>query len=173
MPTAPVSYVFRTKLMFDKRTYRDILICGDQTFEQLHEAIFAAFDRDDEHLYRFTVRKTVPGMADLQKALRRFGFPAVRSRADNSCEMLIIACPECCDEPDSWADEQFNAAKTKIRELGFSVKQKFEYLFDFGDEWNHEIEVMDILPVAQQRKYPSVIKAHGESPAQYDDLDEE
>ena len=173
MPATPVAYVFRVKLMFDKRTYRDILIRDEQTFEQLHEVIFAAFDRYDEHLYYFTVKKIIPGMVDLQKALRQLGFPASRKRGGNTCETLEIACPESCDEPDSWADEQFNAAKTKIRKFDFAVKQKFEYLFDFGDEWNHEIEVMDILPIEPQRKYPSVIKVRGDSPAQYDDPDEE
>ena len=173
MSVTPAAYVFRVKLMFDKRTYRDILIRGDQTFEQLHEAIFTAFGRYDEHLYRFTVKRTIPGIADLQKAFRQLGFPVVQRRADKGCETLEIASPECCDEPDSWADEQFDAARTRIRNFDFAVKQKFEYLFDFGDEWNHEIEVVDILPVEPQRKYPSVIKARGDSPAQYDGPDEE
>ena len=41
----------------NKEIRRDIEIRGDQTFEQLHQTIFAAFDRFDEHLYEFQFGK--------------------------------------------------------------------------------------------------------------------
>lgn len=38
-----------------KVTARTIQIKGSQTLEALHEAIFAAFDREEEHLYEFNL----------------------------------------------------------------------------------------------------------------------
>jgi hypothetical protein len=34
---------------------RTIQIRGDQTLEDLHHAIFAAFDREEEHMYEFQI----------------------------------------------------------------------------------------------------------------------
>ena len=36
---------------------RTIQICGDQTLEDLHHAIFDAFDRFDDHMYEFQFGK--------------------------------------------------------------------------------------------------------------------
>ncbi len=41
-----------------KEVSRVIEIRGDQTLEQLHQAIFNAYDRWDEHLYEFRARQT-------------------------------------------------------------------------------------------------------------------
>ena len=46
-------YMSKVNLKQAKRIWRTIAVRGDQTLEDLHEAIFAAFDRDDEHLYSF------------------------------------------------------------------------------------------------------------------------
>lgn len=162
-------YHLRVKLAFDKRTYRDILIRGDQTFAVLHEIIFRAFDRDEEHLYRFTIKKAIPGMIALNKAFRDMG---ISRRRDNSYETIEISAPEC-DGDDYYCDRQYNAAKTMIRKFNFEPKQKFEYLFDFGDEWRHEIEVIAVLPPGPKGKYPVITNIKGASPAQYADYDED
>lgn len=158
--------------MHDKRTYRDILIRGDQTFACFHDAIYHAFDREEEHLYRFIVTRSIPGMNELQKKFRKQEIPGNRRRIEY-IEALEIACPECCEHNDSWADEQFNAEDTPICKFDFAIKQKFEYMFDFGDEWNHEIEVREITPVVPQQNYPFVVKVNGESPSQYDWADDD
>jgi hypothetical protein len=41
----------------NKEISRTIEIRGDQTLDDLHEAIFEAYDRDDEHLYEFQFGK--------------------------------------------------------------------------------------------------------------------
>ena len=47
------TYIFKTKLNHEKRTYRTIEMKGSQTLDHLHNAIFDAFDFYDEHLYSF------------------------------------------------------------------------------------------------------------------------
>ena len=66
-----------------------------------------------------------------------------------------------------------DASKTKISDLTLKENSKFEYLFDFGDEWLHEITLEKILDIFPKKKYPQVTKRTGQSPAQYPDFDDE
>jgi hypothetical protein len=54
-----------------------------------------------------------------------------------------------------------------IGELGLVKKHKFMYLFDYGDQHEFEVEVVDIQPQAGPGKYPRLIDSRGESPEQY------
>ncbi|MDR1316835.1 MAG: plasmid pRiA4b ORF-3 family protein [Spirochaetales bacterium] len=42
--------------------------------------------------------------------------------------------------------DQINEADVTVGELGLKEKQKFQYTYDFGDNWLHQITVMKILP---------------------------
>ena len=72
-------------------------------------------------------------------------------------------------------ENQLNAAETKINTLKLKKGQVFYYLFDFGDEWWHEITVEETEAKAEKGKYPRVLEKKGHSPPQYiyDDEDEE
>lgn len=41
------------------------------------------------------------------------------------------------------------------------------YLFDYGDEWEHDITVKKIMPADTKEKYPKVLKIKGVLPEQY------
>jgi pRiA4b ORF-3-like protein len=89
---------------------------GDQTLDDLHEAIFGAFDRFDSRLYFFYVPK------------------ARRRRSPAGPIPTEYAAPFMVEEPDPFGTERrFNAARTRLDILGLQVGQQFEYLFDFGD----------------------------------------
>ena len=47
------------------------------------------------------------------------------------------------------------------------------YLFDYGDEWEHDISVKKVTALDPKVKYPKVLKITGEIPEQYPDYDEE
>ena len=47
------------------------------------------------------------------------------------------------------------------------------YLFDYGDEWEHDISVQKVTALDPKEKYPKVLKITGEIPEQYPDYDEE
>src|SRR5215210_6683109 len=49
---------------------RTIQIRGDQTLEDLHQAIFDAFDREDEHMYEFQAG----GKGPMDPKARRYGL---------------------------------------------------------------------------------------------------
>lgn len=50
-----------------------------------------------------------------------------------------------------------NEKKVRLSELNLAEKQKFEYTYDFGDNWQHEIKVEKILPVDKGLKYPTCL----------------
>ena len=47
------------------------------------------------------------------------------------------------------------------------------YLFDYGDEWEHDITVKKVTALDPKVKYPKVLKITGKIPEQYPDYDEE
>jgi len=130
---------------------RTIAIRGDQTLEDLHWAIFDAFDRFEEHLYEFY-------------------FGNKRSR-----KSIIhrYTAPECIDDWSFDNSRYHDATVTKIGMVGTEMKKPFYYTFDFGDCWEHKITLVEINKVESKKKdYPMVIQQVGESPAQYPDSDD-
>ena len=152
----PAVFVFKVALESRKSIWRRIALRGSQTLDDLHGAIYDAFDRDDEHLYSFYFPK--PGSKG-------------RARRRDAVEYV---CPFGCEGLGPLADEsERDAAKAEIGSLRLKPKQVFLYLFDFGDEWWHEITVEQVDAEPEEGEYPRVLERHGESPPQYSDLDEE
>ena len=128
--TSDTQYLFKVRLKRARRIWRTIALRGDQTLDDLHEAVFEAFDRDDPHLYSFYCPKA-PSRS------RRSGLQPKEYTA-----------PQMFDDPEPFEDERrFNAAETRLDDLRLRPGQRFEYLFDFGDSWWHEVGVEEISPV--------------------------
>ena len=152
-------YVFKVALDENKKIWRRIAIRGNQTLDDLHEAIFKAFDREEEHLYSFFF--TPPGSSG-----RLREWEGVEYTHPYSCKRNPIF--------DFFDDEpKHNAAKTRIDRLELQVGQKFRYIFDFGDSWWHDIMVEQTNGEAEKGRYPRVIEKHGKSPPQYPDWEED
>ncbi|RKY29220.1 MAG: hypothetical protein DRP79_01020 [Planctomycetota bacterium] len=128
----------------NKEVSRTIEIRGDQTLHDLHNVIFDAFDRFDEHLYEFQF-----GEKPRDRGAVRYGRPEV---------------PEMDYE---------DASAAAVGALGLAVGDVFFYWFDFGDDWWHQIKVLAIGEKPRKGKYPRIISRVGESPPQYPPLDEE
>ena len=124
----------------NKEIRRDIEIRGDQTLEQLHQAIFAAFDRFDEHLYEFQF-----GKRPFDPDGPNYGVP----------------------DPQEGNKTDGDARTTTLDDLKLKTNRVFGYLFDFGDEWFHQIQVERIEQAIPTVAYPRVIKRVGKSPPQY------
>lgn len=149
-------FIFKVKLLYNKRIWRTIAIQENQTLADLHDIVFEAFDRYDQHLYSFYLT----------------GGSTRKDRFRN--------CPEFTDPMTvqeqrgmGFGHSSENAEKTKIKDLNLTIKDKFEYLFDFGDNWLHEIVLEKIKDSIPSDKYPKIIKKNGESPDQYPDYDDE
>jgi hypothetical protein len=149
-------FIFNVELHWETTVTRKIAIRGDQTLEDLHFAIYDAFDREEEHLYSFYFPK-----------------PGSRGRA-RIRDALEYTCPYCLEEGNCFGDEPAkDAAETAIESLPLRPRQKFSYLFDFGDEWWHDISVEQVNVPSEKGKYPRVLEKHGKSPPQYPDYDDE
>ena len=130
---------------------RTIEIKSEQTLETLHQAIFKAFDREDEHMYEFQIG----GNGPYDPKAKRYG--------------LSMAFMNEFDENQYVGD----VTKTKIGSLNLKLNQPFGYWFDFGDDWRHQIDVIDIKKKKSTKRYPIITQRTGESPPQYIDWDEE
>ena len=145
--SGPVSEKFTKK---NPEMSRTIQIRGDQTLEDLHHAIFDAFDRYDEHMYEFQFGKGPMDPKAPRYVLRR-AFET--ERGDKN-------------PPAGRVDQ------TTIESLRLKVGQSFGYWFDFGDDWWHQINVEAIEDKVPEGKYPKVTKRVGKSPPQYLEEDE-
>lgn len=147
-------YLFKVNLKGARRIWRRIALRGDGTLDDLHKAIFKAFDRYDPHLYSFFFPKA-PGRG-----------------ARSGPRPKEYTAPPMFDDPDPFGDEdQINAAEARLDDLRLKAGQRFEYLFDFGDSWWHEVTVETIAPVSPGVRY-GVVEKKGASPAQYEGVDE-
>ncbi len=54
-----------------------------------------------------------------------------------------------------------------IGELGLVKGHKFLYLFDYGDEHQFEVEVVEIRAKAERGRYPRLVDSKGDAPPQY------
>jgi hypothetical protein len=129
---------------------RTIEIRGDQTLADLHEVIFSAFDREEEHLYEFQLKGERPADPQSKRYVSPFAFDGPRE-----------------------TDVSGISTETTIGSLDLEVDEPFGYWFDFGDDWWHQINVIAIKDKIPQGHYPKIIERVGESPPQYADFDEE
>lgn len=61
-----------------------------------------------------------------------------------------------------------SAGGVRIRDLNLRIKQRFLYLFDYGDEHRFEVQLIEVDPGAPKKEdYPRIVESHGEDPAQY------
>ena len=150
-------YIIKVALEQAKKIWRRIAIRSGQTLHDLHDTIYKAFDRDDEHLYSFYF-PTIPAKSRTHNVMR----------TDKE-----YTHPYSFDGSPMFDEEKSNAAKTSIESLNLFTGQKFYYLFDFGDSWWHEITIEQVDGNADEGEYPRIIEKKGDSPPQYQSEDEE
>ncbi|HWO12586.1 MAG TPA: SEC-C metal-binding domain-containing protein [Polyangiaceae bacterium] len=64
------------------------------------------------------------------------------------------------------------AARVNLAQLGLKPGKRFSYVFDFGDEHWHSLEVESVLDTPRASPAPRLVESIGEPPPQYDDLPE-
>ncbi len=98
--------------------WRRLLVPESITFQRFHQIIQAAFGWYSCHLYQFS--KT--GYGDKE----------------------IIGIPEEEDDNPFFQYSKLDSTKIKLSDIFRQVGQKFVYIYDFGDDWTHQITLEDI-----------------------------
>jgi len=94
-------------------------------FTKLHKIIQAAFGWQDYHLFRFDF------------------------------DDVVVHVPDPDYAPgELYSDKkEMNAKRTKI-DILFSERKKCVYIYDFGDNWRHDVILETIMPAEEGRRYP-------------------
>ena len=125
-------YQFKITLIGVKPpVWRRIQVPETYTFWDLHVAIQDAMGWSDSHLHQFDVINSSTGME------------------------VEIGIPE---KEFGWAREILPGWKQKISNY-FSMENRLaDYVYDFGDDWEHKIQLEKILPREKNINYPVCIK---------------
>ncbi|NLE08218.1 MAG: tetratricopeptide repeat protein [Dehalococcoidales bacterium] len=139
---APMSgdaiYRFKVSLKDNPDIWRLIDIKGTQRLSTLHKAIFKAFNRYDEHAYSFFL-KNVPWDRE-----HEYTSPGMDEEGDTKL-----------------------ASRIRIDSVELYGGTRFLYLFDFGDEWWHDVELVSVTNKYTRAVFPKIVKKNGKSPPQY------
>jgi len=136
-------YRLRVRLRWMPKVWREVEMPGDHTLENLHSIIHRAFEWDNDHLYAFYLSG---------------------KRGDTLTEV---------GAPTNFGDEEPPlTSEVALAHLELKRGQKFLYLFDFGDNLEHDIEYLSAFKPERTTTYPRVTEVHGEAPAQYPAWDE-
>ncbi len=155
------THILRAKLIYDKRTYRDIEVPSNRSLYDLAAAIVESFDFHFDHAFGF---------------YNNLG----RNIYDSAIRYELFAD---MDDADDWAErandpKARSVQKTKVAAAFTEPRQKMQFLFDYGDEWLFEVELRGFGKKAKGVKYPRILARKGEPPEQYpaeedDDWDDE
>ena len=139
MPTKKMVYQFKITLKDTKPPiWRRIQVPSTYTFWDLHVAIQDAMDWQDYHLHEFRVQS-------------------------KTGETLMLGIPS--DEDFGMYEESVLPCwEHKISTYAEKIPSSFVYIYDFGDDWLHKIDLEKILPAEPGVTYPQCIKGKRASP---------
>ena len=111
-----MAFQFKIQLkdISDPPVWRRLLVPEKFTFLRFHKVIQTAFGWENCHLFQFSPN----------------GY--------NSSPIIAIPNAEWDEEPP------LDCKKTKLAEIFTAPKQKFTYIYDFGDDWTHTITLEKI-----------------------------
>lgn len=119
--------------------WRRVLVPDDFTMERFHRVIQAAMGWENSHLHEFETSKARYVMMEMQEDFDiGFGFGPTKDVVDELKATLKQALPK----------------------QGASM----EYIYDFGDSWEHIILLERVLPAEGGTEYPVCVKGKGACP---------
>ena len=119
--------------------WRRLLVDGDMTFDELDEILQIAFGWNGNHKHEFVVKRREGKKVDSMYIRNLYND---HSNADYN---------EFFEFLDDWLVEK---------------KDWLIYCYDFGKNWEHKIELEDILEPVEEHTYPYCVKAVGGVPSE-------
>ena len=131
--------------------WRRIAVPSDIRLSDLHAVIQIVMGWTNSHLHQFVVRYPRPKPAQ--------GAIAALVHSGQWEELAkYMQRDRCWSDPRMEIEETEDERKAKLCELAPAVKSKLIYEYDFGDGWDHQIEVVKIGPPAEGINYPLCLK---------------
>ena len=112
-------FKIQLKRITQPTVWRRVTVPGHFSFTKFHRVIQAAFGWEDYHLFQFSPK----------------GY--------GSSPIISIPDPDF-DTMGRNDRQRLHATKTTLTEIFTAEKQKFTYIYDFGDDWIHEITLEKI-----------------------------
>jgi hypothetical protein len=143
-PAEGTTHILRASLK--PRLYRDVEIDSAASLSALAEAIIAAFEFEFDHAFGF--------------------YGKLDSDYRASPEKYELFADEADGDSDAGSVTQTAVSKAFAR-LG----KKMQFVFDYGDEWRFQVELVKLGRKAPGLRYPRLLVALGDAPEQYPDRD--
>ena len=116
--------------------WRRIQVPENYNFENLSDAILSAMGWYGTHLHSFTMKNPITGEKE-----------EIGEKSEDN--------EDCISE-----------RRAKIRDYFIDNKSKAEYLYDFGDCWEHVVQLMKILPADPKKEYPRCVAGKRACPSE-------
>ncbi len=145
-PADGTTHILRASLK--PKLYRDVEIDSAASLSALAEAIVAAFEFEFDHA---------------------FGF---YSKLDRNYQASPEKYELFADMEDSDSDAG-SVAQTPVSKAFAKVGKKMLFVFDYGDEWCFQVELVKLGGKIPGRRYPRLLVTSGDAPEQYPDMDED
>ena len=132
-----MTYQFKVQIknITNPPVWRRLTIPSHFIFYDFHLAIQVAFGWFNNHLFQFSPKG--------------YGSsPCIRELYEDSLDFEF--------------EEALDAEKVKLSEIFYAEKQKFTYIYDFGDDWKHTIILENIIP--EITMYPKLLAGKGKCP---------
>jgi len=147
-------YVIRMTLNGSKPTiWRKLAVPSDIPLGELHEVIQIAMGWTDSHLHQFVLQDKglKPSPQEIARRIRQDDFDgAFMDRMGGRRVFVTTVTP--WGEPGEMEGEDEDAVT--LAEVCPKAKSKLIYEYDFGDGWEHTIEVQKILEPESGVEYP-------------------
>lgn len=133
--------------------WREVMVPSGITFQRLHKILQCVMGWYDCHLYKF-----------------KFGNVEITSDAEVLAESEYFKTPEGKEQLKKMKESKFFRERKEIlksvtEEIDEYLEnnKKFEYIYDFGDYWEHTVKILEIKE-DYPYEYPKVLKAKGNCP---------
>jgi hypothetical protein len=146
-------YVFDAELVDFTDVRRTIAIRRDQTLDDLHHTLRAAFAWDDEHLYSFWLKGGFWARNGSE-----YTHPLHAAHSNLLTAVATSPAPKSAD--------------VRLGRLKLRRGQRVAYVHDFGDEWRVALKLRQIT-ADDGGAYPRLLDQVGDAPPQYRDFDED
>ncbi len=143
-----MAYIFKIKLDGSTKPpiWRKVKVNESLTFLELHWVIQGVFGWQNAHMFEFSPN----GWGSTPRLQQNFEGEVLWDEAPFS-------------DPNTWPDgERYDAAGIKLEDYFDSPKQGIVYIYDFGDDWRHIVELVQITD--EKILQPVCLGGNGKAP---------